>query len=160
MKYILIMAFFCLSNLVFGQLNSDKDTLSANPNYNKELAEKSGGDIFGMKAYFFVILKTGTNTTTDKDFINESFKGHMDNIHQLVEKGKLIIAGPLAKNEKKYRGIFVLNNIKTMDEARQLMQTDLAIKNGLLDYEIFTWYGSAALPEYLPFADKIWKTKP
>ncbi len=24
---------------------------------------------------------------------------------------------------------------------------------------IFAWYGSAALPEYLPFSDKIWKLK-
>ena len=160
MKNILILTFLALSNLVVGQANTVKDSISVNPNYNKELAEKFGGDKFGMKAYFLVILKTGSNTTTDKVFINECFKGHMDNIHQLVEKGKLIIAGPLAKNDNNYRGIFVLNNIKTLEEAKQLMQTDLAIKNGLLTYEIFTWYGSAALPEYLPAADKIWKSKP
>ena len=41
-----------------------------------------------------------------------------------------------------------------------LLQTDLAIKNKLLDYEIFNWYGSAALPEYLPISVKIWKEKP
>jgi len=29
-----------------------------------------------------------------------------------------------------------------------------------LDMELFSWYGSAALPEYLPFSDKIWKAKP
>jgi len=160
MKSILILTFLALSNLIFGQINSAKDTISANPNYNKELAEKLGGDKFGMKAYFFVILKTGSNTTSDKKIISESFKGHMDNIHQLVEKGKLIIAGPMAKNENNYRGIFILNNLKTIEEAKQLMQTDLAIKNGILDYDIFTWYGSAALPEYLPIADKIWKSKP
>ena len=51
-------------------------------------------------------------------------------------------------------------NIKSIEEAVELLQTDPAIKNGLLDYEIFTWYGSAALPEYLPFSDKIWKSKP
>ncbi len=160
MKLIIILTFFAFSNTIFGQINATKDSININPNYNKELAEKFGGDKFGMKAYFFVILKTGTNTTTDKVFISECFKGHMENIHQLVEKGKLIIAGPLAKNDNNYRGIFVLNNIKTLEEANNLMQTDLAIKNGLLTYEIFTWYGSAALPEYLPAADKIWKSKP
>ena len=36
----------------------------------------------------------------------------------------------------------------------------LTEKLGGDDYEIFTWYGSAALPEYLPAADKIWKLKP
>lgn len=160
MKYTLILTLLILAKVSFGQNNTAKDTLSVNPNFNKELAEKLGGDKYGMKSYFLVILKTGTNATTDKDFINESFKGHMVNINRLVENGKLIIAGPLGKNEHNYRGIFVLNNIKTIEEAKQLLQTDLAIKNGLLDFDIFTWYGSAAIPEYLPISDKIWKLKP
>jgi uncharacterized protein YciI len=84
----------------------------------------------------------------------------MNNINRLVEEGKLIVAGPLEKNENNYRGIFVLNNIESIDDAKKLLQTDPAIKNGLLDYEIFSWYGSAALPEYVPFSDKIWKSKP
>ncbi len=160
MKYTLILTLLILAKVSFGQNNTAKDTLSVNPNFNKELADKLGGDKYGMKSYFLVILKTGTNATTDKDFINESFKGHMVNINRLVENGKLIIAGPLGKNEHNYRGIFVLNNIKTIEEAKQLLQTDLAIKNGLLDFDIFTWYGSAAIPEYLPISDKIWKLKP
>jgi uncharacterized protein YciI len=124
------------------------------------LADKLGGDEYGMKKYFLVILKTGANTSNDKELINESFRGHMNNINRLVEEGKLIVAGPLEKNENNYRGIFVLNNIESIDEAKKLLQTDPAIKNGLLDYEIFSWYGSAALPEYVPFSDKIWKSKP
>jgi uncharacterized protein YciI len=137
-----------------------KDTTISNPKYNKTLVDKLGGDDYGMKRYFLIILKTGTNTTTDKELINESFRGHMNNINHLVEEGKLIVAGPLGKNENNYRGIFILNNLKSLEEAKELLQTDLAIKNGLLDYEIFTWYGSAALPEYLPLSDKIWKLKP
>lgn len=145
------------ANYTFGQ---SKDTTVVNPNYDKVLAEKLGGDDYGMKSYFLVILKTGTNTTTDKNLINESFRGHLDNINKLVKEGKLIVAGPLGKNENKYRGIFILNNIKTVEEAKELLQTDLAIKNQILDYDIFTWYGSAALPEYLPFSEKIWKLNP
>lgn len=160
MKYILTLTILVITNLTFGQSNSEKDTLTANPNYDKVLADKLGGDEYGMKGYFLVILKTGTNTTTDKELISESFRGHMDNINRLVEEQKLIIAGPLGNNESNYRGIFILNNIKSIEEAKELLKADLAIKNGLLDYEIFTWYGSAALPEYLPFSDKIWKSKP
>jgi hypothetical protein len=66
----------------------------------------------------------------------------------------------LGKNENNYRGIFILNNLKSLEEAKVVLLTDPAIKNGLLGYEIFTWYGSAALPEYLPLSDKIWKLKP
>lgn len=131
-----------------------------NPNYDKELAEQLGGDDYGMKSYFLVILKTGTNTTADKEQISESFRGHLDNINKLVEQGKLVVAGPLGKNDQQYRGIFILNNISTTEEAKKLLDTDPAINNGLLDYDIFTWYGSAALPEYLPSSDKIWKLKP
>lgn len=137
-----------------------KDSTNSNPDYDPVLANKLGGDDYGMKNYFWVILKTGTNTNTDKDFIAQSFRGHMDNINRLVKEGKLIVAGPLGKNEKNYRGIFVLTNIKSVEETKELLQTDPAIKNGLMDYEIFNWYGPAALPEYLPYSDKIWKTKP
>lgn len=160
MKYIFTITLFLITNLTFGQSNSEKETLNSNPNYDKTLSEKLGGDDYGMKSYFLVILKTGTNTTTDKELIAESFRGHMNNINRLVEEGKLIVAGPLGKNDNKYRGIFILNNLKTIEEAKELLQTDLAIKNGILDYEIFSWYGSAALPEYLPLSDKIWKIKP
>lgn len=137
-----------------------KDTTFANPNYDKSLADKLGGDDYGMKSYYLVILKTGTNTTTDKELINESFRGHLDNIHKLVKEEKLIVAGPLGENKLNYRGIFILNNIKTVEEAKELLLADPAIKNKLLDYDIISWYGSAALPEYLPYSDKIWKLKP
>ncbi len=151
MKYILTFSILLISGFCFAQ---------ANPVYDKALAEKLGADEYGMKSYFFVILKTGKNTTTDKDFINESFKGHMDNINKLVKEEKLIVAGPLGKNDQNYRGIFILNNIKQIEDAKAILLTDPAIKNGLLDFDIFTWFGSAALAEYLPYSDTIWKTKP
>ncbi|MBK9637090.1 MAG: hypothetical protein IPO63_04470 [Bacteroidetes bacterium] len=160
MKYILTLILLVLANLSSAQPKAGSDTINTNPNYNKDLADKLGGDDYGMKSYFLVILKTGTNETTDKEFINASFRGHMDNINRLIQEGKLIVAGPLKKNENNYRGIFILNNIKSLEEATQLMQTDQAIKNGLLDFEIFTWFGSAAIPEYLPFSEKIWRSKP
>ncbi len=160
MKFILTLLLLVLSNVTFTQSKVVRDTLTTNPNYNKELANKLGANEYGMKSYFLVILKTGTNKTSDKDFINTSFMGHMNNINRLVKEGKLIIAGPLGKNENNYRGIFILNNIKTLEEAKEILQTDQAIKDELLDYEIFTWFGSAAIPEYLPFDDKIWKIKP
>lgn len=160
MKLIFTIIILVFTNLTFGQVNAGKDSLTSNPNYDKSLAEKLGGDDYGMKSYYLVILKTGKNKTTDKELINNSFRGHMENINRLVANGKLIVAGPLAKNENNYRGIFILNNLITIDDAKEILQTDPAIKNGLLDFEIFTWYGSAALPEYLPFSDKVWKIKP
>lgn len=132
----------------------------ANKNYDATLAEKLGGDDYGMKGFLLVILKTGTNQSTDREFISKSFRGHLDNINRLVKEDKLVVAGPLGNNDRSYRGIFILHNIQSIEEAKELLQTDPAIKAGLLDIEIFNWYGSAALPVYLEYSDKIWKVKP
>ena len=131
-----------------------------NPNYDSALAEKLGADDYGMKSYWLVILKTGTNDTTDKAFIAEQFNGHMNNINKLVAENKLVVAGPMGKNELNYRGIFILTDIDTEAEAKHLLQTDPAIQSGLLGFELLKWYGSAAIPEYLPASDKIWKLQP
>jgi uncharacterized protein YciI len=129
---------------------------SNNSKYDKKLADSLGGDDYGMKSYVLVLLKTGTATISDKLVTDSLFRGHMQNINRLADAGKLIVAGPLQKNEKMYRGIFILN-VKTIDEAKELLTTDPAIKANLLDSELFTWYGSAALPMYLKFHEKVEK---
>lgn len=131
-----------------------------NPNYDEALAQRLGGDDYGMKSYYLVILTSGKQPTSDTALIRKSFQGHLANINSLVAKDKLVVAGPLGKNEKNYRGIFIFHNLQNAEEVKNVLQTDPAIHNGLLDYEIFSWYGSAALPEYLPVSDKIWKLKP
>ncbi|WP_312192585.1 DUF6265 family protein [Sphingobacterium sp.] len=132
-------------------------TSEANPKYDQELAKKLGADDYGMKSYIFVLLKTGENKTTDKQFINECFKGHMENINRLVKNGQLIVAGPFGKNENNLRGLFILNNVTSIDTAKHILENDPAIKNELLEASFYPWYGSAALAEYLPQVDKIWK---
>lgn len=127
-----------------------------NPSYDSTLAKKYGADDYGMKKYVLVILKTGSNTTTDKKFIDEMFKGHMDNMEVLVKNNQLIIAGPISKNDKTYRGIFILN-VSTKEEAEKILETDPAVKSKLLEAEIYNWYGSAALPSYLDFSEKVGK---
>jgi len=137
-----------------------KDSSISNPNYDPALANQLGADDYGMKSYILVLLKTGTNTSADKAWIQERFRGHMNNIERLVDQGKLIVAGPLGANDHQYRGIFILDQVSTPEAARELLQTDPAIRDGLLDAEIYIWYGSAALPFYIAPADKIWKKKP
>lgn len=160
MKYLYLLLSLLTVNLANAQTKSPKDSAVGNPHYDKALAEKLGADDYGMKSYFLVILKTGSNTTADKTLVSESFRGHMENMNKLVAAGKLIVAGPFGKNELGYRGIFILDKAKTVEEARELLQTDPAIKANLLAYDLLPWYGSAALPEYLPFSDKIWKINP
>jgi uncharacterized protein len=129
-----------------------------NPEYDKALADSLGGDDYGMKSYVLVILKTGPAKFDRKETQDSLFKGHINNIIRLVAVKKLIVSGPLGKNDKSYRGIFILN-VKTIDDAKALLATDPAITAGLLDVELYKWYGSAALPEYLPYHEKIEKNK-
>jgi len=129
-----------------------------NPKYNKALADSLGGDEYGMKPYVLVLLKTGSNKTADKANIDSLFKGHMANINRLVDAGLLTVAGPLQKNEKSYRGIFILN-VKTIEEANKLLVTDPAVQEKLLDAELYVWYGSAALPLYLKSHELVEKKK-
>lgn len=132
---------------------------NTNPRFDSLLAQRLGADDFGMKSYVFVILKTGPNKTADKNFIDSCFAGHMMNMGHLVEEQKLVVAGPFGKNDQQFRGLFILN-VSNPEEATKLIQTDPAVSAGLLAAELFPWYGSAALSEYLQAADKIWKLKP
>jgi uncharacterized protein YciI len=128
----------------------------ANPSYDSVLAKKFAADDYGMKMYVLVILKTGTNTTSDKAVTDSLFAGHMSNINYMVTINKLVVAGPISKNEKTYRGIFILD-VKSFEEAEKLLEKDPAIKEKLLAVEMYNWYGSAALPAYIEISEKVGK---
>jgi len=152
---ILILVIFSIPTLA----NSDNAQLKTNPNYDAKLAAALGADDYGMKKFVLVILKTGSNTSTDKYLKNEAFRGHLDNINRLVDEKKLIVAGPLGENDKTYRGIFILDVIG-IDEANEILLSDPAIKANYLTTELIEWYGSAALATYLEASDKVWKFSP
>lgn len=152
MKKLLALLILCAAGFA-------ANAQSSNPTYNKTLADSLGADDYGMKSYVLVILKTGTAKITDQARVSELFRGHMDNIGKMAKAGKLVVAGPLGKNDKAYRGIFILD-VKTLDEAKALLQTDPAVKAKLLDAELYEWYGSAALPVYLPVHGQVEKIRP
>ncbi|WP_439879929.1 YciI family protein [Pontibacter sp. MBLB2868] len=147
------------SILFFSFLAFSVNAQSVSTAYNQALADSLGADEYGMKPYVLVILKTGSSKLNDQNKVSELFRGHLNNIGKLAEEGKLVVAGPLGKNEKNYRGIFIFNT-KTIEEAKDMLQTDPAIKEKLLDAELYEWYGSAALPMYLPAHTKIEKIRP
>lgn len=148
MKLITTILLSILSLAAFAQQNT----------YDSTLAKTLGADDYGMRSYVFVMLKTGSNTTAPKAVVDSLFRGHMNNMERLVKENKLIVAGPMQKNPKSYRGIFILN--AKMEEAEAILATDPAIHGQLLEAEVYGWYGSAALPMYLQYAEKISKKKP
>lgn len=131
----------------------------SNPKYDAVLAQQLKADEYGMKMYVLAMLKTGDALIEDKTIRDSLFAGHMQNIRQLVDEGKMIVAGPLLKNDKAYRGLFILNTA-SIPEADSMVMRDPAIRSRLLIAEFYQWYGSAALPLYLDSADRIWQKQP
>ncbi|TCD01607.1 YciI family protein [Pedobacter psychroterrae] len=129
---------------------------TTNKNYDEKLARELKADDYGMKKYILVILKSGSVTDLPKAKLDSVFTGHMANINKLATEGKLIVAGPMGKNDRSYRGIFILD-VETVEEAQKLTTTDPAIISQVLAAEYFPWYGSAALKETLKIHSKIEK---
>jgi uncharacterized protein len=112
--------------------------------FDSVLAKKWGADQYGMKQYVMAFLKKGTKTV-DSSERNQLIQGHLKNIGRLAKEGKLLLAGPFL-DKGDLAGIFIFN-VTTIEEARNLVATDPAVKAGLFDMELHPWYGSAALME-------------
>ena len=139
------------------KIHSKQRTSSNNKDFNKKLADSLGADERGMKNYMLIILKTGPKDAEiiDKAKRAELFKGHFSNMEAMEKAGKLKLAGPFAsKNNLQYRGIFILD-VKTEEEAKELLQNDPTIKSGVFEAEILPWYGSAAIPMHLKYHKMI-----
>ncbi len=130
-----------------------------NPAYDAALAKELGADEMGMKQYVLVILKTGPNDTSIKGKEREDiFAGHFANIGRLADEKKLAVAGPFGKNDKSYRGLFILN-VASVEQAQRLADTDPAVKAGIFVVDLIPWYGSASLLATNDIHKKITKTE-
>ena len=135
----------------------DRPAEGAKPPYDAALAQRLGADERGMKRYVFVILKTGPKSDLPKEERDKLFTGHMVNLNRLADEGKLVVAGPLFKNDRQYEGIFVFN-VGTVKEAETLLATDPAVAGGALAFEAYAWYSSAALMEVTALHKRLDKT--
>jgi len=149
---LLVLAIFLRTGALCAENAKDS------PVYDAKLAKRLGADEHGMKNYVLVIIKTGPNDATVKGKErDEIFAGHMANIGRLADEGKLAVAGPFGKNDKGFRGLFILN-VADVEEAKQIAGTDPAIKAGVFVVDLIPWYGSASLMATPEIHKKI--TKP
>ncbi len=125
--------------------------------YDSTLARTLGADERGMKSYMLVILKTGAYTAKNKAESDSLFAGHFSNMEVMSDAGKLVMAGPFGKNDKQFRGLFLLNTTSA-DEARVWLQEDPTIKSGIFDVELIPWYGSAAISTHIDVHKRIDKS--
>jgi uncharacterized protein YciI len=133
--------------------------VAAAADYDASMAKRLGADEMGMRSYVFVLLKAGPRPATTKQEQQTLFKGHMENIQRLAAEGKLVVAGPFGDNPQKFEGIFIFNLTKAED-VEPLLESDPAIAAGALAYEVYNWYGSAAVMEIPVIHPRISKTQP
>lgn len=121
--------------------------------YDPALAKKVGADEYGMKQYIMAFLLEGPNRDQDSTTAAALQRAHLDNINRLAEQGTLVLAGPFMDNTN-IRGIYIFN-VKTVEDAKALTESDPAIQAGRLSMELHPWYGSAALMEINNLHKKI-----
>ncbi|MGD9628148.1 MAG: YciI family protein [Pyrinomonadaceae bacterium] len=126
---------------VYGQ-NTEKPEPIA---FDSALAAKLGADERGMKMYVMCFLKTGPLKVDDANRRAELMKGHFGMINRLAAEKKLVLAGPFSDGGD-LRGIYLFD-VRTIEEAQKLTETDPSIKEGYFKVEFIKWYGSAALME-------------
>ena len=138
------------------ELNIDT-TFREEPIFDSLKAYEYGADDYGMKMYVMAFLKSGPNRDRDSSETYNLQRAHLDNIHRLVEEGKMLLAGPFG-GDGELRGIYIFN-VATVEEAKALTETDPAIKAGSLVMDLVPWYGSAAVVGIAKEHEKIAKIK-
>ena len=114
----------------------------------------SGADDYGMKQYVMAFLKRGPVRNHDSAEAARIQREHLDNIKRMADQGLLVLAGPFLDSGD-IRGIYIFN-VATLQEARELTETDPAIRSGRLEMELHPWYGSAALLKVTEIHKTIW----
>lgn len=154
MKRILLLLAVLLtltfSNTVFGQTKLADS-------YDAEAAKRTGADDYGMRQYVFCILRLGKAKRPGAKEMEPLQAGHLKNIMRLADEGKLVLAGPFM-DDGDMRGLFIFN-VKTVEDAKKLVETDPLISAGYLEAEFHPWYGSAALMDVNQLHKKIQKKK-
>lgn len=123
--------------------------------YDEALAKEAGADEYGMKQYVMAFLRAGPNRSGSEEERAKLQRAHLDNIKRLADEGKLVLAGPFM-HDGELRGIYLFD-VKSVDEARALTESDPAISAGSLVMELLPWYGSAALTQVSDLHRKLAK---
>lgn len=160
---LIAVVFIAVSCTDASQQDTKSEDISTSPDttttsYNSELAEELGADDYGMRQYVMAFLKTGPNRSADSTEAMALQRAHLDNINRMAEEGDLVLAGPFMDNGE-IRGIYVFD-VRTVEEARELTETDPAIQSGALEMELRPWYGSAALMQVNDVHGQISKVNP
>lgn len=112
-------------------------TPEMHPWWSEDVMKKTSTPTKHMTAYLAFLVR-GEKWTPERTPATEAIqKAHLENINRLAEMKKLVVAGPFGDNGR-LRGIFVFR-VNSLDEARELAETDPAVKAGRLALIIHPW---------------------
>ncbi|HSS20725.1 MAG TPA: YciI family protein [Pyrinomonadaceae bacterium] len=107
------------------------------PWWSEDVMKKFASPFKPTTAYIGFLTR-GAKWTPEKTPATEELqKAHLANIFRLAETKKLVVAGPFG-DDGTLRGIFVFK-VASIDEARQLAETDPAVQAGRLAIEMHPW---------------------
>jgi len=156
-----VLFFVLIVYMIIGcesQVSETQNTGKETTEYDSLLAKKLKADNYGMHQYVIAFLKKGPNRTQDSAKAMDLQRAHLDNINRLAQNGSLVLAGPFLDTGV-LRGIYIFD-VKTIEEAKALTESDPAIQAGSLEMELKPWYGSAALLQVNDIHSKIAKESP
>ena len=93
------------------------------------------------------MLLKGPNRTQDSATAAKIQKEHLNNITRLYNEGKIKVAGPFGDGGD-WLGIFIFD-CETKEEVEKLLQSDMAVSSGRLNYDIRPWY-TAPMGSFVP----------
>ena len=99
---------------------------------------------YEMTTYVMGLLRKGPKWTPEKNAYTQGLQeGHLANIRKMAATGKLIVAGPFSGNGD-LRGVFIFK-LKSVEEAKAMVDEDPAVKAGRLVVELHPWYAAEGL---------------
>lgn len=85
---------------------------------------------------YAVVFRQGPSWAKGKPLMEQAgIMEHLDYLDERLRAGELLMAGPFLDNS----GGIVLYRVKTVEEARKLVERDPAVLSGLLDYTVQPW---------------------
>ena len=107
------------------------------PWWSEDVMKKTTTPQKMMTAYLAFLTRGSKWTAESTPETQEIQKQHLANIRRLADMKKLVVAGPFG-DDGTLRGIFVFR-VDSLEEARQLSETDPAVKAGRLALDIHPW---------------------